>query len=513
MYDNQQRALVAMSDGVEVAFIPKMMNRHGLITGATGTGKTVSLQTLAETFSQMGVPVFAADIKGDLSGVAKAGGSKESVNKRVTDLHLAERGFAYQTFPIQFWDVFGEQGNPVRCTVSQMGPLLLERLLALNETQAAVLSLVFKIADDNNLLIIDLKDLQKMVEYVGNNRNEFTTKYGNISAASIGAIQRSLLRLEGERADLFFGEPELNIEDLMQSDGGKGVINVLAADKLIGSPRLYTTFLLWMLSNLYENMPEVGDLDKPKFVFFFDEAHLLFSDMPKPLLEKVEQIVRLIRSKGVGIYFVTQNPADIPETILGQLGNRIQHALRAYTPNDQKAVRVAAQTFRANPKFDTEQAITELNTGEALVSFLDEKGAPGIVEKALIIPPQGQIGPITPQERMSIIRSSLVYGVYEDVVDRQSAYEVLTGKQAEADAEQARLEAEKERIRQEKLAEKARIEAEKAERAAQRQKKEEAGFLGDLVSQVGKSATRQLTSQIGRTIVRTLLGTFFGGKK
>lgn len=513
MYDNQQRALVAMSDGVEVAFIPKMMNRHGLITGATGTGKTVSLQTLAETFSQMGVPVFAADIKGDLSGVAKAGGSKESVNKRVTDLHLAERGFTYQTFPVQFWDVFGEQGHPVRCTVSQMGPLLLERLLALNETQAAVLSLVFKIADDNNLLIIDLKDLQKMVEYVGNNRNEFTTKYGNISAASIGAIQRSLLRLEGERADLFFGEPELNIEDLMQSDGGKGVINVLAADKLIGSPRLYTTFLLWMLSNLYENMPEVGDLDKPKFVFFFDEAHLLFSDMPKPLLEKVEQIVRLIRSKGVGIYFVTQNPADIPETILGQLGNRIQHALRAYTPNDQKAVRVAAQTFRANPKFDTEQAITELNTGEALVSFLDEKGAPGIVEKALIIPPQGQIGPITPQERMSIIRSSLVYGVYEDVVDRQSAYEVLTGKQAEADAEQARLEAEKERIRQEKLAEKARIEAEKAERAAQRQKKEEAGFLGDLVSQVGKSATRQLTSQIGRTIVRTLLGTFFGGKK
>ncbi len=513
MYDNQQRALVAMSDGVEVAFIPKMMNRHGLITGATGTGKTVSLQTLAETFSQMGVPVFAADIKGDLSGVAKAGGSKESVNKRVTDLHLAERGFAYQTFPIQFWDVFGEQGHPVRCTVSQMGPLLLERLLALNETQAAVLSLVFKIADDNNLLIIDLKDLQKMVEYVGNNRNEFTTKYGNISAASIGAIQRSLLRLEGERADLFFGEPELNIEDLMQSDGGKGVINVLAADKLIGSPRLYTTFLLWMLSNLYENMPEVGDLDKPKFVFFFDEAHLLFSDMPKPLLEKVEQIVRLIRSKGVGIYFVTQNPADIPETILGQLGNRIQHALRAYTPNDQKAVKVAAQTFRANPKFDTEQAITELNTGEALVSFLDEKGAPGIVEKALIVPPQGQIGPITPQERMSIIRSSLVYGVYEDVVDRQSAYEVLTGKQAEADAEQARLEAEKERIRQEKLAEKARIEAEKAERAAQRQKKEEAGFLGDLVSQVGKSATRQLTSQIGRTIVRTLLGTFFGGKK
>lgn len=513
MYDNQQRALVAMSDGVEVAFIPKMMNRHGLITGATGTGKTVSLQTLAETFSQMGVPVFAADIKGDLSGVAKTGGSKESVNKRVTDLHLAERGFTYQTFPIQFWDVFGEQGHPVRCTVSQMGPLLLERLLALNETQAAVLSLVFKIADDNNLLIIDLKDLQKMVEYVGNNRNEFTTKYGNISAASIGAIQRSLLRLEGERADLFFGEPELNIEDLMQSDGGKGVINVLAADKLIGSPRLYTTFLLWMLSNLYENMPEVGDLDKPKFVFFFDEAHLLFSDMPKPLLEKVEQIVRLIRSKGVGIYFVTQNPADIPKTILGQLGNRIQHALRAYTPNDQKAVRVAAQTFRANPEFDTEQAITELNTGEALVSFLDEKGAPGIVEKALIIPPQGQIGPITPQERMSIIRSSLVYGVYEDVVDRQSAYEVLTGKQAEADAEQARLEAEKERIRQEKLAEKARIEAEKAERAAQRQKKEEAGFLGDLVSQVGKSATRQLTSQIGRTIVRTLLGTFFGGKK
>ena len=514
MFDNQQRPFVAISDDAEICFIPKMMNRHGLITGATGTGKTVSLQTLTETFSEMGIPVFAADMKGDLSGVAKAGGNKESVTKRVEGYKLFDKGFKYQSFPVQFWDVFGEQGHPVRCTISEMGPMLLERLLSLNDTQGAVLSLVFKIADDNGLLLIDLKDLQKMLEFVGNNRNDFTTKYGNISAASIGAIQRNLMRLESEGADKFFGEPNLNIQDLMQTDMGKGVINILAADKLMNSPRVYTTFLLWLLSDLYENLPEVGDLDKPKLIFFFDEAHLLFNDMPKALLEKVEQIVRLIRSKGVGVYFCTQNPADIPVTILGQLGNRVQHALRAYTPNDQKAVRVAAQTFRANPKYDTEKAITELNTGEALVSFLDEKGAPQMVERAFVLPPQGQIGPITADERARIIRQSLVYGVYEKLIDRESAYEIISQKQDLLDEERQRAEAEKERIRLEKEAQKAQMEAAKQARADERARKAQGGGLfDDILKQVGKSTTRQISNELGKTITRTIFGTFFGGKK
>lgn len=514
MLDNQQRPFVAMSDNSELCFVPKMMNRHGLITGATGTGKTVTLQTIAETFSEMGVPVFAADMKGDLSGVAKAGGNKESVTKRVEGYKLFDKGFKYQAFPVQFWDVFGEEGHPVRCTISEMGPMLLERLLSLNDTQGAVLSLVFKIADDNNLLLIDLKDLQKMLEFVGNNRNEFTIKYGNISAASIGAIQRNLMRLASEGADKFFGEPELNIRDLMQTDNGKGVINILAADKLMNSPRVYTSFLLWLLSDLYESLPEVGDLDKPKLIFFFDEAHLLFNDMAKALLEKVEQIVRLIRSKGVGVYFCTQNPADIPESILGQLGNRIQHALRAYTPNDQKAVRVAAQTFRANPKYDTEKAITELNTGEALVSFLDEKGAPQMVERAYVLPPQGQIGPITPEERSQIIRSSLVYGTYEKLIDRESAYEIISQKQNLLDEERKKAEAEKERIQQQKAAQKAQAEADKQARAEERARKSQGGgIFDDLLKQVGKSATRQISNQLGRTITRTIFGTFFGGKK
>ena len=371
MFDNSNRAFIAINDNSEVCLIPKMANRHGLITGATGTGKTVTLQTLSETFSEMGVPVFAADMKGDLSGVAKTGGNRESVAKRVSQYKLGEKGFEFKAFPVHFWDVFGTQGHPVRTGISSMGPLLLERLLQLNEIQAAVLSMAFKIADDNNLLLIDLKDLQKMIQYIGDHRAEFTTTYGNISPASIGSIQRSLLRLESEGGDKFFGEPSLEITDFIQTDRGKGVINILAADKLMNSPRVYTTFLLWLLDDLYETLPEVGDLEKPKLVFFFDEAHLLFNDMPKSLLEKVEQIVRLIRSKGVGIYFCTQNPADIPPSILGQLGNRVQHALRAYTPNDQKAVKVAANTFRANPAFKTEEAITQLNTGEALVSFLD----------------------------------------------------------------------------------------------------------------------------------------------
>ncbi len=512
MFDNSNRAFIAINDEAEVCLIPKMANRHGLITGATGTGKTVTLQTLSETFSEMGVPVFAADMKGDLSGVAKAGGNKESVTKRVDSYGLKEKGFEFKAFPVRFWDVFGEQGHPIRTTITEMGPLLLERLLQLNDTQGAILSMVFKIADDNNLLLIDLKDLQKMVQFVGDNRAEFTTKYGNISPASIGAIQRALLRLESEGADKFFGEPELVITDFIQTEQGKGVINILAADKLMNSPRVYTTFLLWLLDDLYNTLPEVGDLDKPKLVFFFDEAHLLFNDMPKTLLEKVEQIVRLVRSKGVGVYFCTQNPADIPQTILGQLGNRVQHALRAYTPNDQRAVKVAANTFRANPKFSTEQAITELNVGEALVSFLDEKGAPQMVQRANILPPQGQIGPITAGERDQIMRSSLIYGIYEKTVDRESAYEILSKKQELHEEERKQAEAEKERVRQEREAQKVAAEAERARRAEARQRKQNRGIVEELFDQVGKSATRQISNELGRTITRTIFGAFFGKK-
>ncbi|SFS83769.1 hypothetical protein SAMN05216365_12215 [Porphyromonadaceae bacterium NLAE-zl-C104] len=512
MFDNSKRAFIAINDNAEVCLVPKMANRHGLITGATGTGKTVTLQTLSETFSEMGVPVFAADMKGDLSGVAKTGGNKESVAKRVDQYNLPEKGFEYKPFPVRFWDVFGEQGHPVRTTVTSMGPLLLERLLDLNDTQGAILSMAFRIADDNDLLLIDLKDLQKILQYIGDNRTQFTTKYGNISPASIGAIQRGLIRLENEGADKFFGEPDLEITDFIQTEQGKGVINILTADKLMRSPRVYTTFLLWLLDDLYETLPEVGDLEKPKLVFFFDEAHLLFNDMPASLLEKVEQIVRLIRSKGVGIYFCTQNPADIPQTILGQLGNRVQHALRAYTPNDQKAVRVAANTFRANPAFDTGEAITQLNTGEALVSFLDEKGAPQMVERANILPPQGQIGPITVGERDQMIRSSLIYGVYEKLIDRESAFEILSKKEELLEEERRLAAEEKERIRQQKEAQKAALEAERAKRAAARQRKADQGFLGDILTQVGKSTKRQISNELGRTITRSIFGALFGKK-
>ncbi len=510
MYDNSSRAFIAINNEKEVCLIPKMANRHGLITGATGTGKTVTLQTLSETFSDMGVPVFAADMKGDLSGVANIGGNKESVNKRVAEYKLDDKGFKYKPFPVRFWDVFGEQGHPVRTTVSSMGPILLERLLNLNETQGAILTMAFKIADDNNLLLVDLKDLQKMLQFIGDNRNEFITKYGNISPASIGAIQRGLMRIESEGADRFFGEPNLEITDFIQTEEGKGVINILAADKLINSPRVYTTFLLWLLDDLYETLPEVGDLEKPKLVFFFDEAHLLFNDMPRNLLEKVEQIVRLIRSKGVGIYFCTQNPADIPENILGQLGNRVQHALRAYTPNDQKAVKVAANTFRANPNFNTADAITELNTGEALVSFLDEKGAPQMVERANILPPQGQIGPISLSERDHILRSSLIYGVYEDLIDRESAFEILSRKQNLLEEERRLAEEERERVRLQKENEKAAREAERLKREAARKRKEEQGIIGDLLEQVGKSAKRQISNELGKTITRSIFGGLFG---
>ena len=418
--------VIARSDHV-VGLLPQFANRHGLITGATGTGKTVTLQVLAERFSSIGVPVFMADIKGDLGGLSAPGAASLKMKERLVKLELDEPEWG--ACPVTFWDIYGKSGHPVRATISDMGPLLLGRLFNLNDTQQGVLTLVFKIADDNGLLLLDIKDLRTMLQFVGANAKDFTVQYGNVSAASIGAIQRSLLEIEQQGGDSFFGESMLDINDLIQADGsGRGMINILAAEKLMNSPKLYSTFLLWILSELFEHLPEVGDPEKPKLVFFFDEAHLLFNEAPKPLLEKVEQVVRLIRSKGVGVYFVTQNPLDIPQNVLGQLGNRVQHALRAFTPRDQKAVRSAAQTMRANPDFDTEKAITELSVGEALVSLLDEKGRPSMVERAFILPPASRIGPITEAERQAIIKSSVIFGHYEQLVDRESAYEIIKSR-------------------------------------------------------------------------------------
>ena len=411
-----------------LALLPAMSNRHGLVAGATGTGKTVTLQVMAEAFSRIGVPVFAADVKGDLSGISQPGSASPKFNSRLQRLQLS--GFQLEPTPVTLWDVFGQQGHPIRATISEMGPLLLSRILNLNDIQSGVLTLVFKIADDNGLLLLDIKDLQAVLQYVGENSSTFQTQYGNISSASIGAIQRGLVSLSTAGGDQFFGEPALDIEDLLQCQDGRGVVNLLAADRLMQSPQLYATFLLWLLSELFEHLPEAGDLDKPKLVFFFDEAHLLFTDQTAVLKSRIEQVVRLIRSKGVGIFFVTQNPIDIPDTVLGQLGNRVQHALRAFTPRDQKAVKSAAETFRPNPALDTAKCITELEVGEALVSFLDEKGTPGIVQRALIYPPHGQIGPITPEERKTLMASSLVAGVYDTPVDRESAYERIKNRAA-----------------------------------------------------------------------------------
>ena len=422
--------LLAQRGDIRCELMPALANRHGLITGATGTGKTITLQTLAEGFSKIGVPVFMADVKGDLTGISQAG----TIAGKIAAI-LAERGLAppeAMACPATLWDVFGVAGHPVRATVSDMGPLLLARMLALNDTQAGVLNMVFKIADDQGLLLLDLKDLRAMLQHVGDNASQFTTQYGNVSAASIGAIQRGLLQIEQQGGDRFFGEPMLSIADLMQTVDGRGVINILAADQLMNAPRLYATFLLWMLSELFELLPEVGDPDKPKLVFFFDEAHLLFKDAPSVLVERIELVVRLVRSKGVGVYFVTQNPLDIPDTVLAQLGNRVQHALRAFTPRDQKAVKAAASTMRANPGLDVEAAITELAVGEALVSLLDAKGRPSVTERVFVIPPGSQIGPISPQQRQALITSSLVAGVYEKTVDRESAYERLTQRTAAA---------------------------------------------------------------------------------
>jgi DNA helicase HerA-like ATPase len=418
--------VIARHERIDVALLPALANRHGLITGATGTGKTVTLQSLAEKFSAIGVPVFMADVKGDLSGLAAPGKASEKLDARLSQLGIDD--WQPQAFPTVFWDVFGENGHPVRATVSDMGPLLIGRLLNLNDTQSGVLQIVFRIADDKGWLLLDLKDLRAMVQHVGENSTDYKTQYGNVSAASIGAIQRGLLGIEEQGGDAFFGEPMLDIADLMQTDDqGRGVINVLAGDKLLNAPRVYSTFLLWLLAELFEQLPEAGDLEKPKIVFFFDEAHLLFSEAPPALLEKVEQVVRLIRSKGVGVYFVTQNPLDVPEKVLGQLGNRVQHALRAFTPRDQKAVKTAAETLRPNPAFSAEQAITELSVGEALISCLDEKGTPQIVQRAFIHPPSSRIGPLSVEERRAVIENSLLYGHYEKVIDRESAYEHLRG--------------------------------------------------------------------------------------
>ncbi len=496
----------------ELCVLPALANRHGLIAGATGTGKTVTLQRMAEAFSRIGVPVFMADVKGDLAGLSQAGELKGKVKERVEQLQLGD--FKSEACPVVFWDTFGKQGHPVRTTVSEMGPLLLARMLNLNDTQQGVLTLAFKIADDNGLLLLDMKDLRTMLQHVGDNAKQFTTQYGNVSAASIGAIQRALLELDSQGADQFFGEPALNIEDFIQTDSkGRGVINILAADKLMTAPKLYAVFLLWMLSELFEQLPEVGDPEKPKLVFFFDEAHLLFTDAPKALLEKIEQVVRLVRSKGVGVYFVTQNPLDVPDTVLGQLGNRVQHALRAFTPRDQQAVKTAATTMRSNPKLDVEKAITELGVGEALVSFLDAKGTPTIVERALVAPPGSRLGPVTPEERAATIKASVIAGVYDTVVDRESAYEKLTGRVAGA-------------------APAGGAPAGTAPSSGPAQGADDGGGLlgglknilfgttgprggqhDGLVQTAAKSAVRSIGTQVGREILRGVLGGILGGKK
>ena len=496
--------LIAKHGTTECHLLPGLANRHGLITGATGTGKTVTLQTLAENFSRIGVPVFMADVKGDLTGASQPG----KIGDKLAAV-LKERGLeapVSMACPVTLWDVFGEQGHPVRATVSDMGPLLLGRMLNLNETQLGVLNLVFKIADDNGMLLLDLKDLRAMLQYVGDNAKEFTTEYGNVSAASVGAIQRGLLQIEQQGGTEFFGEPMLDINDFMQTVDGHGVVNILAADKLMNSPRLYATFLLWMLSELFEQLPEIGDPDQPKLVFFFDEAHLLFNEAPKVLVERIELVVRLVRSKGVGVYFVTQNPLDIPDSVLAQLGNRVQHALRAFTPRDQKAVKATATTMRQKPGLDIETAITELAVGEALVSFLDAKGRPSVTERVFVFPPGSQLGPITPEQRRALLADSLVAGVYEKAVDRESAYEKLKGR-AQDSAEAA---------------------AQAKGGAAEADGGGMMGGLNDvlfgstgprggkrdgLAQTMAKSAVRTMGTTLGREILRGVLGSIFGGRK
>ena len=490
MLDKERGLYIAHCTNGALSITGKMANRHGLIAGATGTGKTVTLQVMAETFCQAGVPCFMADMKGDLSGISQVGKMSGFIEKRLPEFGIENPEF--QSCPVRFFDVYGEQGHPMRATISQMGPQLLSRLMQLNETQDGVLNIVFRIADERGLLLLDLKDLRSMLDWVSKHAKEYTTKYGNISIQTIGAIQRSLLQLESQGADKFFGEPSFDIYDLMQCEGGKGVMNVLAADKLMLQPKLYSTFLLWLLSELYSTLPEVGDLPLPKLVFFFDEAHMLFTDTSKALLDKIEQVIRLIRSKGVGIYFITQSPTDIPESILGQLGNRVQHALRAYTPKDQKAVKTAADTFRANPAFKTDEAIMNLETGEALVSFLDEKGAPSVVERAKILFPLSQIGAVTEGQRLDIIKQSRIYGKYDTPVDRESAFEVLMA------------EAEKQLAIQEEEA--AAVEESKAASKAEKEEKKKPGMMSKVLKAVMTAVTSTLAAVLGAWVSEKVSG-------
>ena len=511
----------------DVVLHSKFANRHGLIAGATGTGKTVTLKVLAESFSRLGVPVFLADAKGDVSSLAQAGASNPKFDERIKSLGINSIPFAAS--PVVFWDLFAEQGHPIRTTITEIGPLLLARMLNLNDTQEGVLSAVFRIADDQGMLLIDFKDLKAMIGYVSEHAAEFKAEYGNLSPASLGAIQRNLLALADQGGDQFFGEPSLNILDFIQTDSnGHGYINILAADKLMNTPKLYATFLLWMLSELFEQLPEVGDMDKPKLVFFFDEAHLLFDNASAALQEKIEQVVRLIRSKGVGIYFVTQNPLDLPESVLGQLGNRVQHALRAFTPKDQKAVKTAADTFRANPEFKVEQAITELAVGEALISCLDEQGTPQVVQRAWVMPPYSSFSPISPEQRQTLISQSIVAGIYEKSLDRESAFELLQNKVVERQQQAVQIEQEKQQAKeQEALAKQQAKEAEtlakqqareqeriakEQQKEAEREAKQREKLIQDTVGTFAKSAARSLGGSTGQKIVRGLLGSLFGRK-
>lgn len=486
MYDAKNGLWVAHCQDGPLSIIGKMANRHGLVAGATGTGKTVTLQVMAETFCQAGVPCFMADMKGDLSGISQPGRLSGFIEKRMGEFGIEAPRF--QSCPVRFYDVFGQQGHPLRCTVSQMGPQLLSRVLGLNDTQEGVLNIVFRIADERGLLLLDIKDLRSMLNYVQAHASEYSSVYGNIASASVGAIQRSILTLENEGADQFFGEPSFDIQDLLACEGGKGMMSVLAADRLMMKPKLYSTFLLWLLSELYSTLPEVGDMDLPKLVFFFDEAHMLFDDTPKALTDKIEQVVRLIRSKGVGVYFVTQSPTDIPESILGQLGNRVQHALRAFTPKDQKAVKVAAETFRANPAFDTSDAIMNLGTGEALVSFLEADGTPGIVQKAKILFPLSQIGAIDESQRGQLIKSSRIFGKYDTPIDRESAFEMLL-EQARKDEEEA-----------------AEAEAAEAAEAEAKAKKNGNGLFGKLAKAVVTAVTASVAASVGTAVSNKVAG-------
>ena len=507
MYTEDNQLYIAHCDNGPLYMVGKMANRHGLIAGATGTGKTVTLQVLAESFCQAGVPCFMADMKGDLSGISQAGKMSSFIEKRCPEFGIENPDF--HGCPTRFFDVYGEQGHPLRATISDMGPQLLSRLLGLNETQTGILNIVFKIADDRGLLLIDMKDLRLMLDYVAKNAREFTTTYGTITSVSVGAIQRALLALEAEGGDLFFGEPSFNVFDFLQTEGGKGVMNVLAADKLMLNPKLYSTFLLWLLSELYTQLPEVGDLPLPKLIFFFDEAHMLFKDTSKALVDKIEQVIRLVRSKGVGVYFVTQSPDDIPEVIAGQLGNRILHGLRAYTPKEQKAVKAAAQTFRTNPNFNTEAAILELGTGEALVSLLDEKGAPCIVERAKILFPLSQIGAITDDQRNELIRKSRIYGVYDKSFDRESAYEVLVEQQKQEEKRLQKEAAEEEKRKEKEARERERSRSTSTRKTTTKKKKSTAGKA--LEKTINTTATT-IGRSLGNQIVRSILGSIFKKK-